>query len=64
MLELAIKQSRAVAADSPDAHVPLSLFRGVGKREMDGKFVIERVRAESNRRIICLNPNPTAESFA
>ena len=35
------------------AHVPLSLFR-VGKREMDGKFVSERVRAESSRRIICL----------
>ena len=41
MLDMAIKQSRAVAAESPDAHVELSLFRGIGKREMDDKFMIE-----------------------
>ena len=41
MLDMAIKQSRAVAAESPEAHVPLSLFRGIGKREMDDKFMIE-----------------------
>jgi len=40
-LDMAIKQSRAVAAESPEAHVPLSLFRGIGKREMDEKLMIE-----------------------
>ena len=36
---MAIKQCRAMAAESPEANVPLSLFRGIGKREMDPKFM-------------------------
>jgi hypothetical protein len=39
MLDMAIKQCRGVAAESPEANVPLSLFRGIGKREMDPKFM-------------------------
>ena len=38
LLDMAIKQSRAVAADSPEANVPLSLYRGIGKREMPDEF--------------------------
>ena len=38
LLELAIKQSRAAAADSPEANVPLSLFRGIKEREMRNEF--------------------------
>jgi len=38
LLDMAIRQSRAVAADSPEANVPLSLFRGIGKREMPDEF--------------------------
>jgi hypothetical protein len=38
LLELAIKQSRAAAADSPEANVPLSLFRGIKEREMPNEF--------------------------
>jgi hypothetical protein len=38
LLDMAIKQSRAVAADSPEAKVPLSLYRGIGKREMPDEF--------------------------
>ena len=38
LLDMAIKQSRAVAADSPEARVPLSLYRGIGKREMPDEF--------------------------
>jgi len=41
MLDLAIKQSRAVAAESPDAHVPLSLFRGISGREMADEFMTQ-----------------------
>jgi hypothetical protein len=37
-LSEAIKLSRQVAAVSPEANVPLSLFRGIGKREMDANF--------------------------
>jgi len=38
-LDMAIKQCRAMAAESPEANVPLSLFRGIGRREMDPKFM-------------------------
>ena len=41
MLDMAIKQCRGVAAESPGANVPLSLFRGIGKRKMDPKFMKE-----------------------
>ena len=37
-LSEAIKLSRQVAAVSPEANVPLSLFRGIGKREMPDEF--------------------------
>ena len=38
LLDTAIRQSRAVAADSPEANVPLSLFRGIKEREMPAEF--------------------------
>jgi hypothetical protein len=37
-LDMAIRQSRRVAADSDDANVPLSLFRGIKEREMPNDF--------------------------
>ena len=37
-LSEAIKLSRQVAAVSAEANEPLSLFRGIGKREMDANF--------------------------
>ena len=38
LLDMAIKLCRAVAADSSEANLPLSLFRGIGKREMPDEF--------------------------
>ena len=38
LLSEAVKQSRATAADSPEANVPLSLFRGIKERDMPNEF--------------------------
>jgi len=38
LLSEAVRQSRATAADSPEANVPLSLFRGIKERDMPNEF--------------------------
>ena len=38
LLSEAVKQSPATAADSPEANVPLSLFRGIKERDMPNEF--------------------------
>ena len=38
MLDMTIKKSRAIAADD---NVPLSLYRGIGKREIPDEFKTE-----------------------